>query len=301
MTKIWWVTQSHKINGRIVNEVVWSPGVSPDDPSQLTNYKLMWKAQVGDIIIHYSSEAQQIVALSRVLTPASPAANPFADDDNTWQLDGKQLNVDLTRLEVPINKSDIPLEVRKAASGPYQPFEKSGEKLKQKGYFFPVPMVLWEAIASISGAASDQMIAAGSEVNHLSGVGATDISYIVRGRTEQAQLRQRLLAGRSEEKCGICGEIRPTRYLRAAHIKQRSTASDAERRNPHIAMLAYVLGCDQAFENGDIRVQDNGEIVLGNPNDTFLQSQFGMLVGQVAPAFNENNKPFFEARYSSFN
>lgn len=34
MTNVWWVNQKHKINGRLVNEVVWSPGASPEDPSQ---------------------------------------------------------------------------------------------------------------------------------------------------------------------------------------------------------------------------------------------------------------------------
>lgn len=82
----------------------------------------------------------------------------------------------------------------------------------------------------------------------------------------------------------------PKRYLRAAHIKKRSTASERERRNPNIAMLACVLGCDQAFENGDIRVLNDGSIVLGNANDAFLQAQFGALIGRKAPAFNEENR-----------
>lgn len=100
----------------------------------------MWEAKVGDFIVHYSSESQQIVALSKVLTEATPARNPFPGDE-TWGDEGKQLNVELTRLEVPINKKDIPIAARKASSGKYQPFIASGEKVRQ-GYFFPVPHVL---------------------------------------------------------------------------------------------------------------------------------------------------------------
>lgn len=298
MANVWWVNQKHKINGRLVNEVVWSPGASPEDPSQQSHWKKMWEAKIGDFIVHYSSESQQIVALSRVLTEATPARNPFPGDE-TWGDEGKQLNVELTRLEVPINKKDIPIAARKASSGKYQPFIASGEKVRQ-GYFFPVPYVLWSAILALAGIETTDYEVFQSGLNELSVAGATDISRVAKGRAEQTLLRECLLGGRSEARCGICGKMTPKRYLRAAHIKKRSTASERERRNPNIAMLACVLGCDQAFENGDIRVLNDGSIVLGNSDDAFLQAQFGALIGRKAPAFNEENRRFFAARLASF-
>ena len=258
----------------------------------------MWEAKIGDFIVHYSSESQQIVALSRVLTEATPARNPFPGDE-TWGDEGKQLNVELTRLEVPINKKDIPIAARKASSGKYQPFIASGEKVRQ-GYFFPVPYVLWSAILALAGIETTDYEVFQSGLNELSVAGATDISRVAKGRAEQTLLRECLLGGRSEARCGICGKMTPKRYLRAAHIKKRSTASERERRNPNIAMLACVLGCDQAFENGDIRVLNDGSIVLGNSDDAFLQAQFGALIGRKAPAFNEENRRFFAARLASF-
>lgn len=298
MANVWWVNQKHKINGRLVNEVVWSPGATPEDPSQKSRWKKMWEAKVRDFIIHYSSASQQIVALSRVLTKATPARNPFPGDE-TWGDEGKQINVELTRLEVPINKTDIPIEVRKASSGKYQPFTASGETVRQ-GYFFPVPNILWSAILELAGVETtdDEVFQASSD--ELSVAETTDISRVAKGCAEQTLLLERLLGGRSEAQCGICGKLTPKRYLRAAHIKKRSTASERERRNPNIAMLACVLGCDQEFENGDIRVLNDGSIVLGNANDAFLQAQFGALIGCKAPAFNEENRRFFAARLASF-
>lgn len=59
----------------------------------------------------------------------------------------------------------------------------------------------------------------------------------------------------------------PSRHLCAAHIKQRSTATEAERHDPNIVMLACVLGRDQAFECGDLTVDDRSVIDLGDPTN----------------------------------
>lgn len=65
-------------------------------------------------------------------------------------------------------------------------------------------------------------------------------------------------------------------------------------------MLACVLGCDQAFELGDIRVVDDGTILLRDAYDPFLQQNFGNLAGKSAPAFNPLSREFFAARRASF-
>lgn len=295
MGKVWWVNQKEKLRGRVANEIVWSPHGEPGSEDEQWHWRTMWNVERGDIIIHYSQ--QYIVAISTALTSAIPAKNPYADDE-TWIKDGKQITVDIHWLEVPIAKGEIPLTVRQAAYENQGPFQKSGERVKQ-GYFFPVSSELWQAIKEIAGLAQDQT-KQDIRGKGLSFSGASDVARIISARKEQTWLRGRLLAGRDEASCEICGRSMPSRYLHAAHIKKRSNATEKERSDPNIAMLACVLGCDQAFESGDIRVGEDGIISLRDQNDAFLSKTFGYLVGRQAPAHNPNTAGYFKAHEEAF-
>lgn len=248
----------------------------------------------GDIILHYSN--QHIVAISSVLTSATLAENPFKGD-GTWDKDGKQIAVDIHWLEVPIAKTDIPIEARIQGSIDGGPFQRNGEKVKQ-GYFFRVSTDLWNVIKDIAKSGIDTTVE-DHLTDKLSVNGPTDISVLVNARKEQSQLRAKLLQGSTEAQCGICGRLVPARYLRAAHIKQRSKATESERKDPNIAMLACSLGCDQGFECGDIIVDSQGTMSLSNHDSDFLRQQFGHLVGKRAKVFSKLNKSYFDQRQRS--
>lgn len=255
----------------------------------------MWDVKPGDIILHYSN--QHIVAISTARTGAIRAANPYPDDSR-WEEGGKQITVDICRLGTPIAKEEIPLAIRQRASEHQGPFQRSGDRVKQ-GYFFPVGQELWHAIKDLSQTTQDPTTT-DIGVEDLAFTGPSDMAMIINGRKEQSQLRARLLLGRKTALCGICGRELPARYLRAAHIKKRSAASEKERRDPNIVMLACVLGCDQAFEYGDIRVSADGTILVADPTDGFIQRTFGYLQGAKAPAFNVKTSQYFAARTASF-
>lgn len=251
----------------------------------------MWKVAPGDIILHYSN--QHIVAISTALTSATLAKNPFKGDD-TWGQDGKQIAVDIHWLEVPIAKTDIPIEARIQGSADGGPFQRNGEKVKQ-GYFFRVSTNLWNVINNIAKAGID--VSVSDQITETLEIeGSTDVAVLINARKEQSQLRAKLLKGSTEAQCGICGRTVPARYLHAAHIKQRSQATERERRDPNIAMLACSLGCDQGFECGDIIVDSKGIISLRDPSSQFLTDQFGYLIGKRAAAFSEVNRTYFDHR-----
>lgn len=295
MSRIWWVNQKHRVHGRLANEVVWAPYSQQGDAQEQWHWRTMWDVKPGDIILHYSD--QHIVAISTALTSASKAQNPYHDDD-TWVQDGKQITVDITWLEIPIAKDEIALDVRQRASRNQGPFQKSGLRVKQ-GYFFPVGDELWNSIRDLAWTVTDPTTSDIVEAD-LTFSGPSDVATVINGRKEQPQLRARLLSGRTVAECGVCGRLLPARYLRAAHIKKRSTATEKERRDPNIAMLACVLGCDQAFECGDIRIQADGTIKLADSNDAFLHENFGALEGKNAPAFNTSTRKYFADRTESF-
>ena len=301
MTNIWWVNQnsSNKVNGVPAYEVVWSPydTKEPHNPSEQWHWRTMWEAAVGDVVIHYSD--QKIVALSTVLISATPALRPYdSTPGSDWVEEGKQIVVSLTRLEAPIWKDEIPLDIRREASKNHGPFTEKGEDVKQ-GYFFPVPQVLWDYLSGVIGAETQTNDVGGSSASSPV-LGSTDIQRIVAARREQPWLRRELLGGASEKPCGICGRMTPEAYLRAAHIKKRAAASERERKDPRIAMLACVFGCDEAFERGDVRVNSSGMVFLADPDDAFLKDRFGFMVGTMAPAFDGATKGYFAHRLKSF-
>ncbi|MCI2185060.1 hypothetical protein [Bifidobacterium tibiigranuli] len=291
MVKTWWVCQNTTINGHIPTEVVWSPHSKPNEADDQWHWKTMWEVKPGDIILHYSN--QYITAISTALTTARPASNPYEDGSNSWDISGKRIEVDIHRLDAPIPKSEIPLIARQHAFENHGPFQQTGKRVKQ-GYFFPVPNELWEAIQNLCFNDIKESV---ENQDQISFNGSSDIEAVVKGRREQTQLRARLLHGEQTGICGICGRRLPSRYLHAAHIKPRAAATELERHDPNIAMLDCVLGCDEAFECGDIQVDLQGHIMLSEPDNSFLQETFGTLVGKKAPAFNKNTAQYFAAKH----
>lgn len=293
MSQIWWVNQKAKIDGQVANDVVWSP----TGEQEYWHWATMWEVEPGDVIVHYTD--QHIVAVSEANNVAVPSANPFVDElQDEWSEEGKRIDVTLRWLEIPIAKTDLPLDVRKEASKNRGPFQSDGTRVKQ-GYFFPVSESLWDALKEAAGLGDLQSTADGAELAPAIH-GATDVERLALVRREQYQLRKYLLQS-GELRCGICGREMPARYLHAAHIKKRSEATERERKDiENIVMWACTLGCDQAFECGDIFLTPDGTIALSSSDPVFLNQAFGHLEGQKAPAFNTQNAHYFAARSSIF-
>ena len=295
MTKIWWANQQN-----LGEDVLWA-ALKDDGGGAQPHWDAVRKTRMGDIILHFTD--QHVVAVSEVVVGPKPMKYPFDPDiPERERRDGTLVELGGHLLDYPIHRDDIPLSVRKKASTPGEggPFQANGAKVKQ-GYLYPVGEELWDWLAK-----NNEQIAEFSELGldgslevFLEGA-ATDIEVSAVARREQAWLRSILLDGATEGECGICGKVFPERYLHAAHIKKRSDASEKERRDPNIGMLACLFGCDQAFECGDVLVLGDGAIRLGDPDDPFLKETFGFLEGKKAPAHREENAHYFAARTASF-
>ncbi|WP_406079203.1 hypothetical protein [Micromonospora sp. NBC_00858] len=115
-------------------------------------------------------------------------------------------------------------------------------------------------------------------------------------RGEQALLRQRLFGSATDAACAICGEIYPARFLRAAHIKQRSVCREQEARDlDHIAMPACLFGCDALFEAGYIAVDSTGDVIAtdhpGHPPG--LVERLALLAGRKVDAHTTRSAAYF--------
>ena len=115
-----------------------------------------------------------------------------------------------------------------------------------------------------------------------------------KARREQRKLRKILLEAGSA--CAICGRELDESLLVAAHIKARTHCDDDERRDLHnVAMLACRLGCDAAYEEGLLYVDQEGFVRL---NESSRLRKYGDCVGDrlglSCKAFRPETAQYFD-------
>lgn len=290
MARTWWVNQSSR-SGPAINEIVWAPTASKARRSIPQHWKNMELVEAGDTIFHYT--AQQVVGASTATGRGRPTPKPYVDrSDEDWVEEGLQIPLEYQPLDAPVAKRDIPLDVRLRARTPAGPFDKNGDI--SQGYLFPVGAELQETLQGLAGIAPldvEELIE-----EELAVEGPTDVEQVTYGRAEQRALRKLLLRGRDEAECGLCGQPTSAKYLVAAHIKPRRDCTEEERRDPNIAMLACLMGCDAAFENGDLRVFGNGAMSVTPELRTSRPEWAARFQGARAAIYSDSNAEYFAAR-----
>lgn len=117
-------------------------------------------------------------------------------------------------------------------------------------------------------------------------------------RKEQNALRKKLLNGKQEAECVICGELYPEDMLWAAHIKKRSKCSPEEKGDiSNIAVLMCKTGCDDLFEKGYIAVKDGVIIIVGKPFTRALGMKIEALKGRECLGWKKESEKYFEWHY----
>lgn len=292
MSRVWWVNQSSR-KGSADNETVWAPKASADGKTP-GHWGTILQVQAGDLIYHYTDT--YLVGVSRAVSGAITATNPYVDRATNWENLGNRIPVDYSPFDAPVHRDAIPVDVRTNNAGlEHGPFNKRGQVAQ--GYLYPVSPELFAEISRLTG--FEFAVGASSEDLDDQG-GPTDAMAEVLVRREQPVLRARLLAERSSATCGVCGADTPEQYLVAGHIKKRSDATERERRHPHIAMLICLFGCDRAFEVGDALVGPDGQISVSERLRQARPQFAERLDGCVAPAHNDQSAKFFEHRRQSF-
>ena len=250
--------------------------------------------EAGDTIFHYT--AQRVVGISTATGRGRPTSKPYFDrSDEDWVEDGLQIPLNYQSLEDPIAKKDIPFGVRLRAVTPNGPFNRKGDVFL--GYLFPVGAELHETLQNLAGIAPRSVEDLIEE--ELAVEGPTDVERATLGRAEQRALRKLLLRGQEEADCGLCGRLTSAKYLVAAHIKPRRDCTEEERRDPNVAMLACLMGCDAAFENGDLRVFGNGVMSVTPELRSARPEWAARFRGSRAAIYSESNATYFAARRNS--
>lgn len=126
--------------------------------------------------------------------------------------------------------------------------------------------------------------------------GATDGQAIAARRLEQSWLRKQVVGGGPLATCALCGRRLPVRLVRAAHIVKRSLCTEEQRRDLANVMAACLLGCDELFEHGLVRVGTDGAIAAGSGEWTpDLEEAVDQLVGRRCTAHDDRSAEYFQA------
>lgn len=124
---------------------------------------------------------------------------------------------------------------------------------------------------------------------------ARDVYRMAKFRTEQGQLRDLMLGGRSSLPCSICGEEYPAPAITTAHIKKRSECTSREKGDPNVVTPMCYLGCDFLFENGYIVVDSQGKVRanLSKVTTTALSHQVARLEGRSCLNLTQKNAVYY--------
>ncbi|MFC7430998.1 MULTISPECIES: hypothetical protein [unclassified Agrococcus] len=279
MARAWWVNQGQSPSSTY--PIIWSPLIGQGG-RRIWHWDAMDRAAKGDLVIHYARQA--VRGISLVEGPAAPAARPYAEEH--WNNDGRQLPVEFVELADPVPLANLPIATR-IAEDEGGPFRRDGSV--HQGYFFPLTV----AAAAQFAALADVSIAPDpADPDTLTVEGETDREGFIKLRREQSKVRQWLLRQQAEPACELCGSALPAEYLVAAHIKPRSRCTEAERLDPHVAMLACLFGCDAAFERGDLIVDADG-IIGVRAVEPALRANLARMRGSRAPAFSARRATYF--------
>lgn len=281
MVSFWWVAQGRSKNF----EVVWAPLYGKGGRT-VPHWARLEHASPGDMVVHYANG--HVVGVSQVRARAHEARPPSSKEAQ-WAENGLFLPVDFALFDTPLPLSEIPHELR-APAGPSSPFDVN-HGVKQ-AYFFAIPSELAQFILDHHGL--ELLVVPTRAGNEIVINGATDRDAITKVRAEQSRLRASLLQRSEMAGCGICGILLPSRYLHAAHIKKRASASERERRDLNNTMLACTLGCDAAFEHGDIWLDPSGVVSVSQEVPADLRARLEHVRGKQAPSHNSGSAPYFE-------
>ena len=133
----------------------------------------------------------------------------------------------------------------------------------------------------------------------LVSLGPANSLAIVSVRKEQSKLRQ-VLIPKGIGNCDLCGTEYASTFLVAAHIKPRSSCTEAEIWDiPRVAMAACLFGCDASFERGYLAVK-KGHLWLsdGARSIASVAARYLPLVGRPIDKYKSSGH-YFDWHYEN--
>jgi hypothetical protein len=219
------------------------------------NRKKWEKLKPGDLALLYRDKkifSQGRIALTLNNAPLASNLWSFREDGTTWE--NVYFMDDLQEIDVPVARFNRAMGYKE--NNIVQGFNVyEGDKAQ----------CLLDLLEIEEEAQSDLIVTdPGALQARLLEIQNLDVATPTKKRQENEIFRRHLFGKKKSGKCDICGKTLPVGLLVAAHIKQRKSASDEERRNLKIVMSACRLGCDELFERSYISVSAAGEVIVNS-------------------------------------
>lgn len=290
--RFWWATQNKNYEDAIKEGSLWT--CPRPNGRKLENSRAFIKEiRPGDVIFHHAHG--YLRAVSVAIEPWQECPRPAAyhpgrvgEEDDGWLVrvdpfaTGLKLHYTRVAELIQYGRKDAPLH---SAGRPAERFlstlaEEEGLRLLEE-----LKVQLPDRDEGFMGRPEDWWN--GQD---------TDAAALTMLRTEQADLRRRLLGKRETAPCSICGESYPRRLLIAGHIKPRRICTDEERWDfDSAAMLVCSLGCDPLFEWGYIVINEEGTICKGRtPETPAVAIAVSARVDRACLAFNSSTSTAFK-------
>lgn len=286
----WWVSQGKNHVEAIRQGSLWTTvyrnGTFPEPRAAIK------KLNRGDIVVHYKGPAVRAVSFVDETAVEAPRPPHYprkpGDSDHGWLVHVVPVATDLY-----LSFEDAGWIVHHGTPGPLNLDGMPGERYLSRLTDDEGDRLLERLGVSMPALPTD-------ETDDSSGDEPTDGQALVSIRREQKRLRRYLLRGLTEAPCALCGRVLPERLLVAAHIKRRSSCTNAERLNlASSAMLACSLGCDVLYEWGYVTVGHDGLIAAGRLASTTAVAQaVEALTGRPCSAFDDHRAERFAAHAS---
>jgi hypothetical protein len=275
--RFWWVNQKQTHRHEIGGGYLWSPKRRAD----LTRnqfYENMKIVAPADIVFCYWETAIRARGVVRSYGYDAPKPDEFGDAGRNWSAIGYRVDVEYTRLAIPVRPRDEWLRIQPHLPEKYSPLHREKGIGLQAVYLAALPDVLGELFDNLVSNPENSLRVADirpppassmerverdrwerHQLEQLAqdNIDETERTAIVRARLGQGRFRENVAS--IEPACRITG-ITNTNYLIASHIKPWRHAKNEERLSGHNGLM-LAPHADFLFDRGFISFADGRLLV----------------------------------------
>ena len=146
--RYWWVNQKQTNRYEIAGGYLWSPKANRNG-ARNPYYETMREVAPGDVVLSYFDGQIRAIGRARSYGYTAPKPHEFGTRGAYWDLIGWRVDVDFTRLAVPLRPADVMDVLRPLLPERYAPLRDNGMGL-QNLYLtsLPEPFARAEAVAA---------------------------------------------------------------------------------------------------------------------------------------------------------
>jgi hypothetical protein len=294
--RYWWVNQKQTNRYEIAGGYLWSPKANRNG-ARNPFYETMREVAPGDVVLSYFDGHVAAIGLARSYGYTAPKPDEFGNRGAYWDLIGWRVDVDFTRLPVPLRPANVMDVLGPLMPERYAPLRANGLGL-QNLYLTALPVPFAHAVLDLLGPVARSIVDGHLVTDHLHApaigleewedheeeVVRSDASVTDTTRTAIIQARRgqgafKLQVQRLEKRCRITG-VERIEHLRASHCKPWRDATNDERLDGENGLLLTPT-IDHLFDRGFIGFENDGMLIVSPVADRGSLARMGIETERV--------------------